>query len=452
MPGEIPLSLQTAYADLLDRCGSAAFSEAFPEDGTFTPKIVRGNRYWYFQVPTESGRKQRYVGPETPELLERIAHHKEARDDERDRRALVSALVRSTNLPRPLPQIGDVVAVLARGGVFRLRGVLVGTVAYQTYSAMLGVRLPASTIQTGDVDIAQFKNISVAVEDSTPTAIELLRQVDPSFRPVPHISDGRRATSYEGKAGVRVDFLTPNKGRDSDVPEPLRAFGTDAQPLRFLDFLIHDPEPAVVLHGPGVYVLVPVPQRYAVHKLIISQRRREGAAKKDKDIQQAEALLAVLTGKRPHELRDAWGEAAGRGETWRRSLVRGLSQLDPQVRDATLRTIGEARSTIPGLDLRFADSPARYDSARDVVIFAGKAADAEVRCEISRAALDDHFGADGLDKDGRIRKFRENRAVIERMARVKYLSWPVDEINAVLIKTSDVAKLLNENAPSSLPS
>jgi hypothetical protein len=142
----IPLALQTAYADLLDRAGSAAFDDAFAEDGVFTPKTVRGRRYWYFQIPAKEGRHQRYVGPETPELLERIRHHKDARHDERDRQALVSTLVRSAHLPRPAPPIGDILAALAKAGVFRLRGVLVGTIAYQTYPAMLGRRLPARNL------------------------------------------------------------------------------------------------------------------------------------------------------------------------------------------------------------------------------------------------------------------------------------------------------------------
>ena len=129
---DIPLALQTAYADLLDRAASAAFGEAFSDDGVFTPKLVRGRRYWYFQTTSENGRHQRYVGPETPELLERIAHQRQERTNQRDRQALVSMLIRSAHLPRPKPEIGEVVAAMAQVGVFRLRGVLVGTVAYQT--------------------------------------------------------------------------------------------------------------------------------------------------------------------------------------------------------------------------------------------------------------------------------------------------------------------------------
>jgi hypothetical protein len=61
-------------------------------------------------VKREDGtRKQRYVGPETPELLERITTHKEARSDQRDRHALVSTFVRSARLPRPEARIGQIV-------------------------------------------------------------------------------------------------------------------------------------------------------------------------------------------------------------------------------------------------------------------------------------------------------------------------------------------------------
>jgi hypothetical protein len=227
MTSDIPPSLQTAYADLLDRSASAAFSRAFAEDGVFTPKTIRERRYWYFQATQEDGtRKQRYVGPETPELLERIKTHKEARSDQRDRHALVSTLVRSARLPPPEAPIGQIVEALAEAGIFRLRGVLVGTVAYQTYSAMLGIRLSSAAVRTSDVDIAQFRHVSIAVEERVPpTILDALRKVDASFRAVPHMHDRRSVTSYVAKTGIRVDFLTPNRGPDTDAPAPLPALG-----------------------------------------------------------------------------------------------------------------------------------------------------------------------------------------------------------------------------------
>lgn len=332
------LVLQTTYAELLERCAAAAFGASFSTDGAFTHKTINGRRYWYFQSTAKGVRTQRYVGPETPDLLKQIEQHHEVRDDERERRSLVSTLVRSFGMPQPVPEIGSIVEALAKAGVFRLRGVLIGTVAYQTYSAMLGSKLPISILQTGDVDIAQFKNVSVAVNDQTPPVLDVLKEANKTFRPVPTIH-GEQVTSYAAKGGLRVDFLTPNEDADTDKPQRLPAFQTDAQPLRFLDYLIRDPEPAVILHGAGVYVNVPAPQRFAIHKLMIARRRREGAAKRDKDVQQAEALLSLLLKKRRHELKSAWEEAYKRGKEWRRLLSEGLDDLTLPVRDEMLNAI-----------------------------------------------------------------------------------------------------------------
>lgn len=442
MAADIPLALQTLYAELVDRAASDAFDEAFAEDGAFVPKTVRGRRYWYFQMPTKEGRGQRYVGPETPDLLDRIKRHKQDRREQRDRQTLVSTLVRSGHLAAPPAEIGEVIAALAKAGVFRLRGVLIGTTAYQTYSAMLGTRLPVGSLRTEDVDIAQFSNVSVAIEDETPPVLETLRTVDPSFRAVSEQTDNRRVTKYRAKSGIRVDFLPPNIGPDTDEAVQLLALRTDAAQLRFLDFLIHRPEPAVVLHGGGAYVTVPAPQRYAIHKLIVSRRRRAGAAKGDKDIQQAASLLDILVRKRAHDLHAAWNEAHGRGPKWRKLLGEGLVLLPSITRDTTLKTVGAIRSIIDGLDLTFAAPPARYDFDRDVVTFRGEAAGEAVRCAISRETLDDHFRLRAASNEERLSLFRENRSLFERMARAKYLHWPVEQPDEVLVRTEEREALL----------
>ena len=444
MSEDIPLALQTAYAELLDRVSTDEFDEIFPDEGTFTPKTVRGRRYWYFQDPTGKGRKQTYVGPETPELLERIAHHRHARRSIQDRQNLISALVRSNTLPAPPGEIGNVIEALAKAGVFRLRGVLVGTVAYQTYSAMLGTRLSAREIRTEDIDIAQFANISVAIGDQTPPMIDVLRSVDPSFAPISLISDPRRSASYKAVNGIRVDFLTPNKGADTDKPRNLPALQSDAIQLRYLDFLIADPEPAVLLHNTGTYVLVPSPQRFAIHKLIVARMRPIGSAKADKDLRQAEALLDDLGRKRPQELKTTWAEAFSRGKKWRQILGEGLARIAPSVRDRFLQTVGAPRSVISGLKLDFTAPVGRFDFDRDVVTFLGTAAGKTVRCAVSREALEHHFGADNLDKGGRLEVFRENRSQLERMAQVKFLDWPIEDPELVLIKTMDVEKLTRD--------
>ena len=73
--------LRTVYTELLDRGASAELRDTLTPKGTFVAKTVRGRRYWYFQETAENGRVQRYVGPETLDLLDRIARHKQARDE-----------------------------------------------------------------------------------------------------------------------------------------------------------------------------------------------------------------------------------------------------------------------------------------------------------------------------------------------------------------------------------
>nr|WP_283812472.1 GSU2403 family nucleotidyltransferase fold protein [Bradyrhizobium pachyrhizi] len=339
-------------------------------------------------------------------------------------------------MPRPAAEIGEIIAALARAGVFRLRGVLVGTIAYQTYAAMLGLRLPSASTITMDIDIAQFTNVSIAIGDRTAPVLEVLKKVNKSFRPASNVVDGRRATSYSATGGLRVDFLTPDDHTKTGRPRKLPALQTDAQPLHFLDFLIRDPEPAVVLHGAGIYVHVPAPARYAVHKLIISRRRPEGFAKRDKDLHQAEVLLAALAEKRPHDLKSAWEEAYECGPKWRQLMIEGLGLLEPLARDVVLDNIGAPRSILPGIDLSFDNPPARYDFSRDIVTFVGKALGSSVNCAISREALDDHFGSDGLGQEGRLEAFLKNKSRIEAIARAKYLSAPVEEPGSLLIRTT----------------
>jgi hypothetical protein len=344
MARRLPLPIQTIYADLVDRCTIAAFDTDYPSNGSFVQVPVKGRVYWYFQQGSkdESGRQPRkYVGPDIPELAERIKKHGTIKSAYRERRQLIAAL-RQSGLYAPPAETGDVLAAMAAAGVFRLRACVIGTVAYQTYGGLLGVKLADAAVQTGDVDIAQFRSISIAIaeDDRTVPMRDILKSVDPSFRSVAYAQDGRIEATYVNDAQYRVEILTPNRGPNTDTPQDLPALGTHAQPLRFLDYLIYEVVPAVVLHDGGVLVNVPRPERYALHKLIIAQRRREGAAKIDKDLRQAEELLDVLADRRKADLRDAWEEIMDRGPTWRRHVRESLEQLDPKVWKKLAKIVG----------------------------------------------------------------------------------------------------------------
>jgi hypothetical protein len=202
-----------------------------------------------------------------------------------------------------------------------------------------------------DFDLAQAHGLSVAVGDSTPAMEDVLRAVDATFRPAPNLGDPTLAMAFVNKERFRVEFLTSHRGRDEHGAKPARLpalGGVGAQPLRFLDFLIHEPVAAALLHRAGVLVNVPSPQRYAVHKLILSTRRREGAVKVDKDIAQAAALIETLAEKRAPDLRDAWREAAARGPKWRKGLADGAAMLPEEARKALASVVGGAKAPARG--------------------------------------------------------------------------------------------------------
>lgn len=333
----VDLMFQTVYSELTQRALDAHFVSDFSPNGTFVSVSDKGRDYWYFDEPTAGGgRKRKYVGPNSdPDIAQRVAAFKELKSDLAGRRKLVQTLRNQAGLLGPDRFTGDIIQAMALSGFFRLRGVMVGAVAYQVYAGLLGVKLPAATIKTDDADFAQFHSISAEVEDRmVPGVAETLRNVDPSFVEVMNQIDGRKHTKFKNATGYMVEFLTPNRGSDDHQgrPSPMPALGdTHAQPLRYLDFLIHDPVKAVLLHRGGVPVTIPAPERFAVHKLIVSTKRRDQGGPPDKrlkDVYQATVLMeALIATRRQDDLAEVYAEAWERGPAWQEALTTGLRSI-----------------------------------------------------------------------------------------------------------------------------
>lgn len=346
---QIDLSYRTLFAELAQRSLDAQFQADFPLEGRFVKVPVKGKEYWYFDLPTPDGAdKRRYVGPVADEeITARVNHHKEIKDNIKERRRLVSTLRRSAGLAGPDPFAGDVTKALAEAGLFRLRAVLIGSVAFSCYPGLLGVRMPSTAMQTGDADYAQDFAISSEVGDSLPPVLEVLQSVDPGFRAIPHQADKAKVAAFTNGKGYRVEFLTGNRGSDEYTGKPslMPALGgASAENLRFLDYLIYEPVRSVLLHREGVSVIVPAPERYAVHKLILSSRRLTdalGRAKRDKDLHQASLLAQGLVETRQGDiLADAYEEAWERGKSWQDGILAGLDAMPDSGREAFAAALG----------------------------------------------------------------------------------------------------------------
>ena len=76
-------------------------------------------------------------------------------------------------------------------------------------------------------------------------------------------------------------------------------------------------------------VQVPKPERFAVHKIIVADRRQTGADsfKSTKDRAQAAFLIGILAEDRPIELLEAFEDAVSRGSRWKERITRSLKKI-----------------------------------------------------------------------------------------------------------------------------
>jgi hypothetical protein len=318
---------QVAYQDLLRLHLDDTASELI---GSVEERVRGGRVYLYDKFRIGISMKSRYLGEGTPELRARLARAAELKADAVGRRATMARLarvLRAEGLIGTDRDTGSLLLAFARAGVFRLGGTLVGTAAYALYQGELGVRFDSEELaQTGDVDFASFERLSVAlgdtVEENPGAILQALK-----FDPVPGLQD-RQVWKWRQAGGTAmVEFLTPAFGEET--VKPLPALGVSAQGLNYLNYLIAEPIPAIALYRSGVLVQIPRPERFAIHKLIVADRRRDGPdqAKARKDRAQAAHLIEILAQDRPDDLREARDDARSRGPRWRERMDASLSRL-----------------------------------------------------------------------------------------------------------------------------
>lgn len=316
---------QTAYHDLV----SLLLDEAVTElRGAPTPRQIKGKVYWYDRYRIGADIHEKYLAEETPELLTRLEQFealKTQRANRRRERARLVRLLRSERFLGLDGATGSLMAALARAGTFRLGGVLVGTTAFRLYEGELGLRLSLDqTAMTNDIDIASFEKLSLALGDTVdPSLQDVLGSFD--FAPVPSLDRHRVWRWRQSASETLVAFLTPSFDDEESIRD-LPALGVSAQALHHLNYLIAEPLHAAAVYRDGVLLRIPRPERFAIHKLIVSNRRKDGpeSLKARKDLLQAELLIDILSQDRPADLADACKDAVSRGPRWREHIESSL--------------------------------------------------------------------------------------------------------------------------------
>lgn len=262
--------------------------------------------------------------------MRELQEHAPAR---RRERARLVRLLRAEGLTPVDRETGSLLFNMAKVGTFRLGGTLIGTHAFRLMEGELGLTLPGDGAEnTGDIDIAQFERLSLVLEDKVePPLAKTFTAL--KFDPVESLEHNSVWRWQQAKSGTLVEFLTPSFEEDEGI-KPLPALGVNARALHHLNYLIADPIHAAALYREGVLVQIPRPERYAIHKLIVAERRRYGAdsGKAFKDRQQAAWLIQSMAEDRPADVWEAYQDAINRGPKWKARIGRSLERM-PAVRD-----------------------------------------------------------------------------------------------------------------------
>ena len=264
-----------------------------------------GTRFWVHRYSNAAGRRQEiYLGKaDDSAVIARVT----------DLRARIDAANSAIASLRLLARAGfatvdrkayTTLACLHNHGVFQAGALLIGSHAYGALLNALGARAVAYT--TEDVDIARREQLALS---GLPPLIDMLRQTGLEFFPVPALHRRAPSTSFAERGGsrLRVDLLVPSRGEDYPIV-PVPELGAHAKGLPYLAYLLGVTHEVPVLSPHGVVMVrVPVPERFAVHKLIVSQLRSTASVKPEKDLRQAATLIEALADRFPSAVHEALG-------------------------------------------------------------------------------------------------------------------------------------------------
>lgn len=330
----LPASVATQYSEIVQQCVVSPAPDG--SNISFKRKKIKGKTYCYLHISIGARRSEHYLGEETAELIQTIQKEMQLWESNKEdislRSTLVSMMIAggATSL---LGQEGKVLGLLERSGIFLAGGVLVGTYAFHSYANMLGVVWEKDS-RTKDIDLAREAELPVALPE-TSEGIDLkatLLDSGMGFFEVPALSRKSPSTAFKIRGlELSVELLTPQKAMHSE-PVKITSLNTFAEPMRFIEYLLEDTQVSVLLYKQGILVNVPAPGRFALHKLVVSQRRPVAfASKAKKDLSQANALLKLLCDDRPGDIVLAYEAAVVIGGKFLKQMKTGFKRLEPAI-------------------------------------------------------------------------------------------------------------------------
>lgn len=121
---------------------------------------------------------------------------------------------------------------------------------------------------------------------------------------------------------LTIEFLVPERGRGHNKPYPIPQLKTNAQPLRFLDFLVQN---TIMLKADNLRIRVPHPAAYALHKFLIFKRRKK-REKFDKDLEGALRVYhELLNSKEDDKIKHIFSKMH---KKWQEKIISNLRSVN----------------------------------------------------------------------------------------------------------------------------
>jgi hypothetical protein len=201
--------------------------------------------------------------------------------------------------------IEQILGVFADNNLFDEGVELIGSWCFQLYQKHLGAK--SFPLRTQDIDFL-IPNPFYGKEHAD--FIEQLEGLgfQRDFK--------RNGSLYLWNAELKIEFITPEKGRGVDSAIKIKKLGVNAIPLRFVNLLLDNP---ITILEDNIKIRVPNPANFCLHKLIIASRRIK-IDKSIKDLQQG-ICTSVIVDK--HEIKQLFDSLP---KKWRLAIMRMLEK------------------------------------------------------------------------------------------------------------------------------
>ena len=205
-----------------------------------------------------------------------------------------------------------ILKVFADNNLFNEGVELIGSWCFQLYQRHLGAK--SFPLRTQDIDFL------IPNPFHGKDHLDFIRQLEDLGFNYDFKRDG---SIYLWNAELKIEFITPEKGKGSDNSIKIRQLGLNAIPLRFTALLLNNP---ITITEGGIKILIPNPRNFCLHKLIIASRRRK-IDKALKDLQQAICTSVIVDAKEIQKLFESLPKR------WKQTI---LSMLEKSKRELPL--------------------------------------------------------------------------------------------------------------------